>query len=150
MFAKKASHRAPHRATGESGEDIAARHLATLGFRILVRNWRPDGALRNLELDIVGKWESCLVFAEVKTRRARCPDQASHAPGLHNFTPAKRRNLLRAARAYLAQNTLWDVPCRIDLVCVTLLPGQKPLVDHYRNVIDAGQTLDSGNTHWQP
>lgn len=140
----------PSKATGDSGEDIAANHLARLGFRTLARNWRPEGAARNLELDLVGRWEGCLVFTEVKTRRARSGGGFETVPALASFTPAKRRNLTRAARAFLAANGMWDVPCRIDLVCVTLLPGQEPVVDLYRDVTDPGHSLDSGDAHWQP
>lgn len=142
--------RTPRKAIGDSGEDIAARHLARLGFRVLARNWRPEGAARNLELDLVGRWEGCLAFVEVKTRTARLGEGVETIPALANFTPAKRRNLTRAARAFLAANGMWDVPCRIDLVCVTLLPGQEPVVDLYRDVTDPGNSLDSSDAHWQP
>ena len=63
---------------------------------------------------------------------------------------AKRKNMVRAAEAYLAAHEAWDRLCRFDLVCVTFLPGQPPRMDHYRNVIELGKTLDSRNPAWQP
>lgn len=141
---------AAHIATGSSGEEKALRFLLDRGFRLTARNWRPEGKARNLELDLIGDWEKCLVFVEVKTRRAPALDASEGPAGLANFTPAKQRSMVRAARAYLAQNGLWDKACRFDLVCITLLPGQEPRVDHYRDVIELGQTLDSGDAAWQP
>jgi len=143
-----------HIKTGSLGEDEALRYLSGKGFRLSTRNWRPGGKLKKLELDLVGEWEASLVFVEVKTRSvqpfADSADFFDGPAGLHNFTPAKRKNMVRAAGAYLAEHGAWDIPCRFDLVCVTLLPGQPPRMDHYRNVIELGQTLDSGNASWQP
>ena len=146
----EANIRAAHIATGVRGEEEALRHLSRRGFRLAARNWRPDGRARNLELDLVGEWEKTLVFVEVKTRRAASAKPVDGPTGLHNFTPPKQRAMIRAARAYLAENGLWEKPCRFDLVCITLLPGAPPQVDHYRDVIKLGQTLDSGDASWQP
>lgn len=143
-----------HIVTGSLGEDEALRYLSGKGFKLSARNWRPEGALKNLELDLVGEWESSLVFVEVKAGSARRGNWAAglfdSPAGLRNFTPAKRKNMVRAAGAYLGKHGAWNIPCRFDLVCVTFLPGQPPRMDHYRNVIELGQTLDSGNASWQP
>jgi Predicted endonuclease distantly related to archaeal Holliday junction resolvase len=141
---------ASHIRTGIRGEEEALRHLVARGFRLVARNWRPEGKAKNLELDLVGHWEQSLVFVEVKTRRTTVRNETDGPAGLYNFTPAKQRVMVRAARAYLAEKKLWDTPCRFDLVCITLLPGLEPQVDHYRDVIELGQTLDSGNASWQP
>ncbi|CAK7042762.1 MAG: hypothetical protein DELT_02897 [Desulfovibrio sp.] len=139
-----------HIATGMTGEGIAEKYLRGNGFRTLCRNWRPKGAQRNLELDLVGRWHDGLVFIEVKTRRPGPDETNNFPPGLKNFSPAKQKNMVKAARAYLQEHGAWDEPCRFDLVCVTLLPGEKPLVEHYENVIELGHTLDRGNAPWQP
>lgn len=139
-----------HIATGISGEEEALRHLVNRGFRLAARNWRARGGVGKTELDLVGRWEQSLVFVEVKTRRTRASDFFDAPAGLYNFSPAKRRNMVHAARTYLAENSLWDEPCRFDLVCVTLLPGASPQVDHYRDVIELGQTVDSRDAPWQP
>lgn len=137
-----------HILTGNAGEDEALRYLAGQGFSLLARNWRPGGPSHRLELDIVGRWENRLVFVEVKTRRDPLAETGEIA-ALRNFSPAKQRNMARAAQAFLAAHDAWDVPCRFDLVCVTFLPGQK-LLDHYRDVVEFGKTLAGGNAAWQP
>lgn len=145
-----------HLATGAAGEDAALRHLAARGFRLISRNWRPRNGTGKLELDLVGERDSELVFVEVKTRTGRgnaTPDELDGPDGpkaFRNFTPAKRGNMIRAATAYLAEHGLWAKPCRFDLVCVTFFPGKPPQVDHYRDVIELGHSLDRGNASWQP
>jgi len=54
----------PRDTLGDRGENLAARHLRNLGYRIITRNFRcPLG-----EIDIVARDGSTLVFCEVKTR----------------------------------------------------------------------------------
>lgn len=146
----KTDTRAAHITTGLHGEEEALRYLSRKGFRLTVRNWRPGGRAGHLELDLVGEWEKSLVFVEVKTRHAVAMETFDGPAGLRGFTPAKQRTMVRAARAYLAETGQWEKPCRFDLVCITLLPGTSPQVDHYRDVIELGQTLDSGDASWQP
>jgi putative endonuclease len=57
----------PRHALGRLGEQLAATHLERLGFAILARNART----RNGEIDLIAFDGQTLVFAEVKTRRAR-------------------------------------------------------------------------------
>src|ERR1041384_2432502 len=54
----------PRDALGERGENVAARHLRNLGYKIVVRNFRCSLG----EIDIVARDGKTLVFAEVKTR----------------------------------------------------------------------------------
>ena len=143
---------ASHLATGARGEATALSYLERRGFRLLARNWRPRGRYRSLELDLVGEWESALVIVEVKTRRIAAYDEGEGPAGLGGFTLAKRKNILRAAGLFIAERDMWEAPCRIDLICVTFtkIPPDAVRVEHYRNVIECGQTLDSGNAPWQP
>lgn len=141
--------RPSHILPGAAGEDEALCYLAGKGFSLLARNWRPKKSAQRLELDIVGRWESALVFVEVKTR-GNPPAVTDELAALRNFSPAKQYNMARAAQAYLAEHDAWNLPCRFDLVCVTFLSGRKPLVDHYRDVVEFGKTLARGNASWQP
>jgi putative endonuclease len=50
---------------GKHGEQLAAEHLARLGFEIVERNYRTRWG----ELDIVAYDGTTLAFCEVKTRR---------------------------------------------------------------------------------
>jgi len=98
---------------GRRGEELAAAHLAGLGYEIVARNWRcPAG-----ELDIVARQGATLVLVEVRARR-------SHAFGLpeESITPAKCARLL-ACGQYLAAELAWDGPWRVDLVAIEIGPA---------------------------
>jgi putative endonuclease len=64
------------RALGRLGEDLAAAHFRRLGFSLLARNVRT----RRGEIDLIAFDGATLVFAEVKTRRARGPRDQPIAP----------------------------------------------------------------------
>ena len=82
---------------GRLGEESAALYLVKNGYEILGRNVY----IGHYEMDIIAKNDTHLIFAEVKTRRAR--------PGIHTGygRPAdavdrrKQDCLMRAARLYL-------------------------------------------------
>jgi putative endonuclease len=95
---------------GASGEDAAARHLKSMGYTVLDRNWR----FHQWELDLVCRHRDSVVFVEVKTRRAG----AMGAPG-EALTRKKQARLIKAASHYLTAHDLWDEPCRFDLASVT-------------------------------
>ncbi|MHB8764523.1 MAG: YraN family protein, partial [Deferrisomatales bacterium] len=102
------------RRVGDLGEDLAARHLRSLGYRILERNYRcPLG-----EIDCVAVEGRTLVFLEVKTRRS-----ARYGGPLEAVDRSKRRRLTRLARHYLMEKRLGEVPQRFDVVAVWLDPG---------------------------
>lgn len=131
--------------TGARGEDAAAALLSRMGWTILARNWRSG----HLELDIVAKERDVLVFVEVKTR-AKDGMQAPHEA----LNAVKKERLVRAARAWLAEQNAWDTPCRFDLVCVTTSAGSCR-TELIRNVIEYTDTgtrhaVGGGNSSWQP
>jgi putative endonuclease len=84
----------PRHHLGRAGEQLAAEHLERRGYVIVARNHRT----RFGELDLVACDGTTLVFCEVKTRRGR----AVAWDALHD---AKRRQVRRMARAYLADPT---------------------------------------------
>jgi putative endonuclease len=104
-------------ARGQRGEQLAARYLESLGWRVCARNWRGASG----ELDLVCEDGDTLVVVEVKTRNSRrfgTPEEA--------VDPRKLRRLRRAASEYLAREYasrgLEEPPCRFDLVAVETLP----------------------------
>jgi putative endonuclease len=101
----------PH--TGRVAEELAARFLEALGLRIVARNWlRPGG-----ELDIVASDAGTCVFVEV---RSRTGTELGHP--LESVTPAKRAQVVRTARLYLAEQPGPTAGYRFDVVAVTFDP----------------------------
>lgn len=104
----------PRRTLGRRGEEEAARFLAERGFAVLERNVRS----RLGEIDLVAREGRTLVFVEVKARREGRGDPPEAA-----VTADKRRRLARLALQYLRRTRRGEVPCRFDVVAVTLDAG---------------------------
>jgi putative endonuclease len=79
---------------GRLGEQLAAEHLARLGYEILERNYRTRWG----ELDVVATDGHALVFCEVKSRRA----SGGHGTALEAVHPLKRKQVRRMGRSWLA------------------------------------------------
>ena len=101
----------PRRSLGKRGEEEAARFLKKRGFRIVDRNVRS----RFGEIDLVARDGKTLVFVEVKARRESDGDPPEAA-----VTGGKQRRLGQLAQHYLKWKRLGEVPCRFDVVAVTL------------------------------
>ena len=123
---------------GRRGESLAAAYLQAQGLTIRAANWRPTGtALAPLlrgELDLVAEDAAgTLVFVEVRSRRG--------ATGLaeESVTPAKRRQVLALARAYLAVHDLHEeqVAWRIDVVAVHFGSGATPTLHWLPDAVEA-------------
>ncbi|HRF85339.1 MAG TPA: YraN family protein [Alloprevotella sp.] len=113
---------AEHNLLGQKGEEEACRHLTRHDYRLLHRNWR----CAHLEIDIVAEYFGELVFVEVKTRRNEVFAEAIDA-----VTPEKKKNIIRAARAYMACYRT-DQPFRFDII--TIIGEQPPFkITHTEN-----------------
>jgi putative endonuclease len=120
------SRRAP---LGRRGEDLAARYLAGLGYRILEQGRR----LRAGELDLVALDGRTVVFVEVKTRRAADRGAPADAVDKH-----KQIRVTRAAGAYLKRHRLLNQPARFDVVAILWPTGDaEPEVRHFRAAFEA-------------
>ena len=111
---------------GPMGERAAAAHLQqVLGFTVLRRNWRHGRD----EIDLICRDGEALVFVEVKTR-------AAHAlvGGYQAVNRRKKRALLRASRAYLAQLVEKPLTIRFDIVEIEHVDGARTALRHYANV----------------
>jgi len=101
---------------GGAAETIAARHLESLGYRILARNVKSKRG----ELDIVARDGRTLCFVEVRLRK-------SSSLAFASIDPRKQRSLARAAEHYLLANRLSSMPCRFDVVAIAN-DGQPTLI----------------------
>lgn len=99
---------------GRRGEDVAAAHLAGLGWEIITRNWRTRAG----ELDIVARDGEWLVFVEVRARRAGRRGAAPLAgTPEESVTSRKQRQLIAMSEAYLFQFPCVG-PVRIDVIAL--------------------------------
>ena len=70
-----------------------------MGYKILERNFHALKA----EIDIIAKKENRIVFTEVKYRKSEEMGTPSEAVDYR-----KQQNIIRAAKAYIAQNCLME------------------------------------------
>ena len=114
------------RAIGSQNEELASRYLSHIGFEILERNWTCFGG----ELDIVAKDDGILVFVEVKSVGVRL-----FCKPYEMFTYTKKAHVLRTINWFLHQNNLDPNSWRLDLVCLSKIPGKYD-IQHYRDVLN--------------
>lgn len=114
---------AARKAAGIRGEDLAARHLAAKGYRILERNYRC--ALG--EIDLVAALGECVVFVEVKTLRGH----TVYHPALA-VNRRKQAKLKDLAQWYLSEHPSLNLQPRFDVVAVTLA-APRLAVEHIEN-----------------
>ena len=117
---------------GKLGEAYAAAYLEQLGYRLVAANFTLPvgrnlrGAVVNAEIDLVAYEHNTLCFVEVK---ARASDW--FAPPQANIDLRKRRQIARAARAYLQLFELEDQSHRFDVVTVVFT--DPPQIELLRN-----------------
>ena len=80
-------------ALGDRGENVAARYLRNLGYKIIIRNFRCDVG----EIDIVARRGNLLIFVEVKAR-------ATFDDAAYSVTPRQQQRIAAAAAIWLADN----------------------------------------------
>jgi putative endonuclease len=110
---------------GKIGEDIATVYLQDMGYEILVRNWRFE----RVELDIVARKDSILVFCEVKTRRS-----VSHGIPSDAITPIKLQHIRTAALHWLTNNQSRHKGIRFDAISVIHCAGQPTTISHIKGI----------------
>lgn len=112
------------RGLGDTGEQIAAEHLRSLGYELLESNWH----CRAGEIDLVMREGEELVFVEVRTRRGE--DLGSPE---ESVTARKQARLRTLALEWLEQHPAEAerAEWRIDVVGVHLSPtGRLEQVNH--------------------
>jgi putative endonuclease len=113
---------------GKSGEDLACRELARLGYAILARRYRT----RYGEIDIVARDGPTVVFVEVKARTGQRFGEPAEA-----VTLDKQTRIAAMAQDYLARRRLDHVPCRFDVVAVTFGASGVLKVEVLKSAFDA-------------
>lgn len=117
----------PRHELGRRGEDLAATHLKSLGYKVVDRN--VVNALG--ELDLVVFDGPTVVVVEVKTR-SKTGRPPSEAVGYR-----KRRKLIQVASLYLQRQKWLNRFIRFDVVEVVCPPGVAPHIRHIKNAFDA-------------
>ena len=103
---------------GELGERLGTKYLKSIGFKILMRNFRAQGGG---EVDIVCREGRRLVFVEVKTRTS-----LSHGRPIEAVDEAKQYLITRGAMEWLARLDRPSVYYRFDVLEVMLRHGEPP------------------------
>jgi putative endonuclease len=112
---------------GRRGEDVAARYLRGIGYRIVGRR---EKILRG-DIDIVALDDRTVVFVEVRSRSDTAHGHPAETVGFQ-----KQRRITDLANAYIRRHRLQDCSVRIDVVAVTFGDGE-PVVEHYQNAFDS-------------
>lgn len=112
-------------ATGQYGEESAARWLSGQGMVLLDRNWRCELG----EIDLVLRDGDVLVVCEVKTRSS-----AAFGSPFEAVTPAKLARLRRLAARWMAERGVRVPEVRLDLVGVRLDRSGDARFEHARGV----------------
>jgi putative endonuclease len=121
--------KAGRQALGKRGEAAAREYLEHRGMRILLQNFACAAG----EVDLIGRQRDTLVFIEVKTRTSD-----AYGPPQLGVHLQKQRQIVRAAQWYLAEQRMHDVPCRFDVVAVTVSGEESaPEIEWVQNAFPA-------------
>lgn len=109
--------------TGDLGENLAADHLVSKGFKVEERKYR----CRHAEIDLIVRRADWLLFVEVKTRSSNAWGEPE------SFVSAEKRRLIyKAAEDYIFK-TNWQGNIRFDIVSVKL--SVPPEIVHLEDAI---------------
>jgi putative endonuclease len=114
-------------ALGDRGENVAARFLRNLGYKIIMRNFRCELG----EIDIIAREGKTLVFVEVKTRAYDDPTPEEQV------NLEKRNQIQKAAKYYLSRYGVPQPPSRFDVVAIVWPTGRDPIIRHTPSAFDA-------------
>lgn len=118
----------PRREAGREAEAAAARHLESLGMKVVGRNVRSGGG----EIDLVVRDGDTIVFVEVRYR-----ESGAFGPPEESVGVPKRLRVARAARSYLSEIGPSDWrEARFDVVAVEG-NGEAPALRHFPAAFDA-------------
>lgn len=108
-----------NKVVGDSGEEVACKHLKKKHYKILERNYKnPVG-----EIDIIAKHKGVIIFVEVKTRTSDFFGLPREAVDEY-----KQEKIRRVALGYLKRSRAMDSLIRFDVIEV--IDGK---VEHIEN-----------------
>jgi len=108
---------------GSRSEHVAARHLKSMGYRIIARNFRAVGA----EIDLIATEGETIVFVEVKARMATGPWTPEGAVDWR-----KQQRIRRAAEIFAQRHRAVDRTMRFDVVAISG-EGRGRKLEHLRD-----------------
>lgn len=111
---------------GRAGENRAAEHLASRGYRILDRNWRCAQG----ELDIVALTEAHIAVVEVKTRSSTAFGHPFEA-----IDERKRERLWRLAHAWMRAHPGTGSGRRVRVDAIAII-GADPATGVLEHLVD--------------
>jgi len=106
------------RATGISGEDVAAAWYASQGYEVVARNWR----CRDGELDLIVRQGPTYVFCEVKARKTDRFGSPAEA-----VTHDKRQRVRHLAARWIQESPVRPATIRFDVAAV--LDGELQIIE---------------------
>lgn len=114
------------KAVGRAGEEMAARYLQKLGYKIIHRNY----SCKLGELDIVARDGQVLVIVEVRTRSSD-----SFGMAQESVVYKKQAKIRQVAMYYLKATGCGDIPVRCDVLAVKL--GFDNKLEHLEHIKNA-------------
>lgn len=108
---------------GKQSEDLAARYLQKVGYKIITKNY----SCRQGEIDLIAREKDVLVFVEVRSKQ----NQRYGLP-IETIDKNKQMKIKKAAANYLHQQGKNDCYCRFDAVAV-LWEDNIPQISLYRD-----------------
>jgi len=119
------------RQIGDEGEELAAAYLESKGYTILDRNYHFERA----EVDIVAyDNETCIVFAEVKTRSTN-----RYGEPEEYVDDEKIQNIYKAAEAWVYERKMDGVPVRFDVISILQQENEAPDIKHFEDAFTPGR-----------
>lgn len=124
--------------TGAKGEDLAAKYLEKLGYKVVNRNYLKKCG----EIDIVARMDDQLCFIEVKTvtRDVSCLTSNDGYQPEDNVHLWKKERLARVIQIYLEEKKVSDeIDWQCDVVSVYLdKEGNLLKIDRLEDILLSG------------
>lgn len=109
---------------GKKGEKVAVKYLKNLGLEIIECGFK---AMRG-EIDIIARENDTIVFVEVKTRKTN-----EFGSPLEAVDSRKQSQIKKIASIYILKRYQRFIPCRFDVVGITVKEGGDYEISHVRN-----------------